>query len=734
MHRFLSILLPGILAISVWGQPVPPPPAPDGWCATSAAKTEELSNRHEWREQRRSEQRIGARSITGPRVIERNGTFVIEADDSILVNDDPLDLIGTTIRLEPAGGGYQTQRLPIDYRQDVGDLVVNFGSSAISHYAIDLPFSFPFRGSKYARIFVTNRNGIYFEPPGTKVPTQFDVYDAASIDQPVIAPLLLGATPRTFVGPAFYANISPEEIVVTWRAESTDFAYDVQARLTSAGGIDLSWGSARDVSWGAVVVTSGWDGEGLTREPVLRMTDRYNDSLQGRADLDLTGVEIDRLDGTDLLEVRVTIRGPVQQSTIPPGGYQQYGLTSTVDRSSQIVVHITNEGTWILLPGRGWIQDPGSLRLEPMAIRFLIRDHHLETGDLVELDTWIWDSASGRTVDRASGTFPHVYSDEPFELDLSAKTSRLIERPLIEAFTLPDMDPYAVWDLLRREYRLDDRDTDALAIYQNFFTDLVLYAGAYSTVGNPGVDGVSTRGGYGTTEKLFPALLHMSRLGYRYNTSDELSTHVLNHEFGHRWLYFFEIMEDGERSRALNPGGGHPAQYVHTPAAFDVLGSRNSSAMGGSWFDDLGSASFRARNPGAAYGFSWHELYLMGLARPDEVEPWFYIASSSPKLGDAYYPPDGILVTGNRRDVTIDQLIDAMGPRVPDHDLSRKRFSAFFVLLVRDLDQLTESEIQDLDYRRRLLHEAIPVATGGRATIDTLFDEGGPRRRGVRRP
>ena len=731
MNRLIIIATALLPVLTTAAQPAPPPPASEGWCATSPARTEMLRERHEWREARETRRIHAAES---PRVVEQDGVFIVEADDTMLINDDPLDLIGTTLQLRPAGHGYLLESTAIDYRNDVGDAVIDFGTTSDTYIRVSLPFDFPFHGTLHDSVYITNRNGIYFELPRTRDLNQYEAFDAAAIEQPVISPLLFSKVPRTFVSPALFVRDAQDEVVITWRSDSADFAYDVQAVISRDGSIRLSWRSAREVSWGAVVVTPGFGRAEVSRQTVVSVEDEIHDAATDRGDHDLAGLAIGRLEESDLLEVRIDLRDAADMGSIAPGEFIQYGIDTSADSSRRIVIHLTSDERWLLLPGRGWILEPGSLGFEQESIRFLVSDRDLESGDPVSLSVWVWDSERSRTVDSLYGSFPHDYSNDPFELDLSAHSGRTVGRPIVESFTLPDMDPYAVWDLVAATYGIDASIADALAIYQNFFTDLVLYAGAYSTVGNPGADGVSTRGGYGAQYPRSPSLLHMSKLGYRYNTTDELSTHVLNHEFGHRWLYFFEITENGESTNSLNPAGGHPAQYVHTPAAFDVRGTKNSSAMGGSWFDDRGDGTFRASEERAAYGYSWHELYLMGLASRDEVEPWFYIADSEPELGDAYYPPDGIVVAGTRRNVGIDQVIESMGARSPDHQRSRKRFTTYFVLLVRSLDDLSAGEVEDLHDRRRLLEEAIPLATGGRASVGTLFGIDSPRRRAVRRP
>jgi hypothetical protein len=148
----------------------------------------------------------------------------------------------------------------------------------------------------------------------------------------------------------------------------------------------------------------------------------------------------------------------------------------------------------------------------------------------------------------------------PLELDFSS-IGRPVEitRPIFEVFTLPILNLYKVWERLKAAYDLTDDEIDGVAVYQNFFTDLILYAGGYSTVGNSGADGVAPLYGYGSKFPRRPALLHLGKIGYGLNSTDRGAIHLLNHEFGHRWLYFFQIVEGGVKSNILNPAEVHPA-------------------------------------------------------------------------------------------------------------------------------------------------------------------------------
>ena len=254
-------------------------------------------------------------------------------------------------------------------------------------------------------------------------------------------------------------------------------------------------------------------------------------------------------------------------------------------------------------------------------------------------------------------------------------------------------------------------------MYQSFYTDLIFYAGAYATGGNAKVDGIAppsqTRG---KPYPKAPTLLHMNQFTYGYNALPENASKVILHEFGHRWLYFFRVKEGEQLNRSLNPVSAHPAGFVHTPSAFSVYGDNESSVMGGGVFTPSDGGAFRAR--ALNMGYSWTDLYLMGLAAPEEVQPWFYLANTVPALPQEYWPPDNVEVRGEQRPVTIDQVIAAEGPRDPSTATSQRQFRMLFVLVTENA-QPTAEEIAKITEWRLLLEKNFATATGGRARVLT---------------
>jgi hypothetical protein len=119
---------------------------------------------------------------------------------------------------------------------------------------------------------------------------------------------------------------------------------------------------------------------------------------------------------------------------------------------------------------------------------------------------------------------------------------------------------------------------------------------------------------------------------------------------------------------------------VHNPSAFTDPSTFGISVMGGGWFSDLGNGSF-AVPIYSSEGYSWWELYLMGLAAPEEVPPWFYVAGAQPPLSSGRSPGQGQIYTGTRRNVRVEQIISALGPRVPSFADSQRTFRTLFVIM-----------------------------------------------------
>jgi hypothetical protein len=130
---------------------------------------------------------------------------------------------------------------------------------------------------------------------------------------------------------------------------------------------------------------------------------------------------------------------------------------------------------------------------------------------------------------------------------------------------------------------------------------------------------------------------------------------ILAHETGHRWLARL-VFRDADRAVSDQLLG---RQLAHWSFFMDSDGS----VMEGNEIEDLRGGVFRTGSAGEKY--SRLDLYAMGLAAPSEVPPWFFIDAPLSTRTRENAPIAGITINGTRRDVLIQDVIDAMGPRVP---------------------------------------------------------------------
>lgn len=104
--------------------------------------------------------------------------------------------------------------------------------------------------------------------------------------------------------------------------------------------------------------------------------------------------------------------------------------------------------------------------------------------------------------------------------------------------------------------------------------------------------------------------------------------------------------------------------------------------MGGSTWKENGDGTYTQRDRdyySPAKGWSWLGLYLMGFARPGEVPP-FFILRNLQRTGQQ--DADGHPVyKGDKTVITIQDVIAAMGPRLPDFDHTQKKFNTAIVVM-----------------------------------------------------
>jgi hypothetical protein len=153
----------------------------------------------------------------------------------------------------------------------------------------------------------------------------------------------------------------------------------------------------------------------------------------------------------------------------------------------------------------------------------------------------------------------------------------------------------------------------------------------------------------------------------------------IGHEMAHRWSAFVNA-RIGPETIPLGPT--HWARGLQAPAPFPFQRPTEASAMGGGVWQDNFDGTFTQLDDDyyvPATGYSYLDLYLMGLIAPSEVPDFFILRDLVAAGRDASGHP---IFKADRTKVTIQDVILAEGPRLPDVDHAQKQFNTGFVVMV----------------------------------------------------
>lgn len=102
----------------------------------------------------------------------------------------------------------------------------------------------------------------------------------------------------------------------------------------------------------------------------------------------------------------------------------------------------------------------------------------------------------------------------------------------------------------------------------------------------------------------------------------------------------------------------------------------------------------------------------MGLLPPDDVPPFYFIANPE--------QVDSRTWTGTRADITVDRVINAMGPRQAPGELAANRYRNAWVLVTRNRRAGMKMAYR-LDEIRQEFELRFKVATRCLASVDTTL-------------
>ncbi len=159
----------------------------------------------------------------------------------------------------------------------------------------------------------------------------------------------------------------------------------------------------------------------------------------------------------------------------------------------------------------------------------------------------------------------------------------------------------------------------------------------------------------------------------------DLAMSQIGHEMGHRWSAFVSAKVNGEH---VPLGPTHWARGLQAPVPFPFQRPIEASAMGGGVWQDNLDGTFTQLDDDyyvPATGYSYLDLYLMGLIAPSEVPDFFLLRNLSPAGKDAN---GHSIFKADRIKVTIDDVIAAQGPRLPGVNQSQRKFNTGMVVMV----------------------------------------------------
>jgi hypothetical protein len=278
--------------------------------------------------------------------------------------------------------------------------------------------------------------------------------------------------------------------------------------------------------------------------------------------------------------------------------------------------------------------------------------------------------------------------------------------------------------LARKFYQTHADTYDQLVIWSD--RRLITDAFAYEiTVANEirgiGTDIYDSSGTFGSAGRLRSVVMMDSVTKYPTNPQEAFhgentTLSLIGQEAGHRWLAFLYIRDANRNFSNVLLG--------RDDAHWSFFTDSDGSVMEGNDIEDLGGGTFRTI--GAVNRFSPLDQYAMGLRDESEVPRFFYVESPvnvQPTQERDSAPRVGVTFSGTRRDVLIQDVVAAMGPREPSAARSPRVHAQAFIHLLSAGRQADAANVAKIDRFRREWETFFLRATDERMRAETRLKQ-----------
>ena len=668
----------------------------------------------------------------------------VPAGELTLMPANFFDLGGKTLTFIPNGAGYSVEVGGPTW-EDPGRSPSVVATRRIhgqwfESVPVELPFPFPYAGQTWTRLHANANGNLSFQRSESE---NWDWWSesttrskAAAVDSRAAAGLetMIAALWQLYDHTDVTVDSTPARAVFTWRAVRPTPGYNhaplgenvFQARLYPSGVVEFAYRAVPERD-GFVGLFHGGSARGATLDAVR---DAVGDVAEPV--LDITGVEL--VDNGSTVLARMTLAADIPEEvadgTITYRIFLQFG-----EYDCRMGIEVTTSGRVPSLYDGGCGPPPGDFgRVQGATVEMYFSKTRLHGAD-----RFVWNADAvwwGR--DQYDG----IFEDRPVRVDTAERDFGAMERTLngnvFEAFHYP-VFPKPMIHAARHVYRTVPADgAQIVVLFTDFEFDDLYGQGPGSGTRNepilgigPGPDGAGPHDAaeWGSDTLLVTmSPVFLGGPAFWNETADSdgrpygnfgIGIRWIAHEATHRWVAHMSFRNPRTgQIEALRDDGVHWSHWLHAPAVFPVWPEFASSAYtgasvngGGVWTDN-GDGTFTRTDDAwnLPSGLSALDLYAMGMIPPEEVPDTFILRA----------PPEGAEPQGTVRatkvPVRIEDVIAAVGPRVPAAGASRKEFR-LGVYLLHD----GPTPRPDMVHKARRVSEAVAEyfyrATDGRMLV-----------------